>query len=453
MDRHVNAETVNKGQSHAEVEEGKCALVVDGVTLNGPTLDMQAAEAFLAEAMPIIMEEAVRKATDVREKVCEWRSPEQLKELLDLELRERGEAKSKILQRCRDAIRYSAKTGHPRFFNQLYAGMDPYSLVGRFLTEAINPSLYTYEVAPVFILTEEAVLTKMFEIIGWKEGGDGIFSPGGSVSNMYAVNVARYHHCPDVKELGLSAMPRLVMFTSQESHYSVAKAAAFLGIGTKNVYMIPSDKRGKMISVELEKQVKRAKDEGALPFMVNATSGTTVLGAFDPLEEIADICERHQLWLHVDACWGGGALVSKKHRNLLRGIQRANSVAWNPHKMLMAGPPRAAGAPGGAPRPPGQHGRLPWPAPASPGREEGRRALPASAGGGRGQDQRPRAEERLLRPPPGREGQPLQGGLPPHHRAQGRRQRVHVRREHAPPPGSQPGLSDALLHARRRGCR
>lgn len=337
MDRHVNAETVNKGQSHAEVEEGKCALVVDGVTLNGPTLDMQAAEAFLAEAMPIIMEEAVRKATDVREKVCEWRSPEQLKELLDLELRERGEAKSKILQRCRDAIRYSAKTGHPRFFNQLYAGMDPYSLVGRFLTEAINPSLYTYEVAPVFILTEEAVLTKMFEIIGWKEGGDGIFSPGGSVSNMYAVNVARYHHCPDVKELGLSAMPRLVMFTSQESHYSVAKAAAFLGIGTKNVYMIPSDKRGKMISVELEKQVKRAKDEGALPFMVNATSGTTVLGAFDPLEEIADICERHQLWLHVDACWGGGALVSKKHRNLLRGIQRANSVAWNPHKMLMAG--------------------------------------------------------------------------------------------------------------------
>eukprot|EP00063_Salmo_salar_P066104 XP_014040939.1 PREDICTED: acidic amino acid decarboxylase GADL1-like [Salmo salar] len=71
--------------------------------------------------------------------------------------------------------------------------------------------------------------------------------------------------------------------------------------------------------------------------MVNATAGTTVLGAFDPLEEIADICERHNLWMHVDACWGGGALMSKKHRYLLQGIHRANSVAWNPHKMLMAG--------------------------------------------------------------------------------------------------------------------
>ncbi|KAM6967398.1 cysteine sulfinic acid decarboxylase [Aplochiton taeniatus] len=287
--------------------------------------------------MLIIMEAAVMKGTNVKEKVCEWCSPEQLKELLDLELREGGEAHAEVLQRCRDAIRYSVKTGHPRFFNQLYAGLDPYSLVGRFITETINPSVYTYEVAPVFVLTEEVVLRKMIEFIGWDEGGDGIFSPGGSVSNMYGVNLARYHHCPDLKEEGLSAYPRLVMFTSQEGHYSIAKAAGFMGIGTKNVYIVPSDKRGKMIPVELEEQIKTAKLEGAVPFMVNATAGTTVLGAFDPLDEIADICERHNLWLHVDACWGGGALVSKKHKHLLKGVHRADSVAWNPHKMLMAG--------------------------------------------------------------------------------------------------------------------
>ncbi|XP_055760216.1 acidic amino acid decarboxylase GADL1-like isoform X2 [Salvelinus fontinalis] len=336
-ERQMNDTSSKASASLAEPKGKRPPVLVDGVTLNGPTLDIREAESFLRDAMPIIMEEAVWKATDIKEKVCEWRSPEQLKDLLDLELREGGETHPQILQRCRDAIRYSVKTGHPLFFNQLYAGMDPYSLVGRFITEAINPSLYTYEVAPVFLLTEEAVLKKMIEIIGWQEGGDGIFSPGGSVSNMYAVNVARYHHCPDVKVLGLSALPRLVMFTSQECHYSVAKAAAFLGIGTNNVYVIPSDKRGKMIPAEFEKQVQRAKDEGALPFMVNATAGTTVLGAFDPLEEIADICERHNLWMHVDACWGGGALVSKKHRYLLQGIHRANSVAWNPHKMLMAG--------------------------------------------------------------------------------------------------------------------
>ncbi|KAI1885607.1 hypothetical protein AGOR_G00205570 [Albula goreensis] len=313
------------------------AVLVDGMYLNGPTLDIRAAEKFVQEALTLILDEGVRKTADVREKVCDWHPPEELKQMLDLDLKENGETHAKILQRCRDAIRYSVKTGHPRFFNQLYAGLDPYSLVGRLLTETINPSLYTYEVAPVFVLTEEAVLKKMIEFLGWEEGGDGIFSPGGSVSNMYAVNVARYHCCPDIKEQGLSAMPRLVLFTSKECHYSVAKAAGFLGIGTKNVYVVSSDQRGKMIPAELEKQVLRAKAEGAQPFMVNATSGTTVLGAFDPLEEIADICERHKLWLHVDACWGGGALLSRKHRHLLQGIQRANSVAWNPHKMLMAG--------------------------------------------------------------------------------------------------------------------
>ncbi|XP_036395449.1 acidic amino acid decarboxylase GADL1-like [Megalops cyprinoides] len=330
----MSLEEDRKSFCNSELVKNKTVLMD---SLDVPALDIKVAEAFVEEALPLILEEAVRKATDVREKVCEWQPPQRLKEILDLELKEEGEDHSKILERCRDAMRYSVKTGHPRFFNQLYAGMDPYSLVGRFITEAINPSLYTYEVAPVFVLTEEAVLKKMMEFLGWEKEGDGIFSPGGSVSNMYAVNVARYSYIPDIKEQGLSGMPRLVLFTSQECHYSVAKAAAFLGIGTKNVYAVSSDERGKMIPAELEKQVLRAKEEGALPFLVNATSGTTVLGAFDPLEDIADICQTHSLWLHVDACWGGAALLSQKHRHLLKGIHRANSVAWNPHKMLMAG--------------------------------------------------------------------------------------------------------------------
>ncbi|MBN3274005.1 GADL1 decarboxylase, partial [Polyodon spathula] len=300
-------------------------------------MNSKAGERFVEEAFPIIMEEAIRKATDVNEKVCEWQPPEELKQLLDLDLREGGEAPQQILKRCKDVIKYSVKTGHPRFFNQLYAGMDHYSLVARFITEAINPSVYTFEVSPTFVMIEEVILKKMIEYVGWKEGGDGIFSPGGSVSNMYAVNLARYKHCPSIKDEGLSGMPRLVMFTSEECHYSIGKAAAFLGIGTKNVYVVPADERGKMIPEELEKQVQRAVKEGAVPFIVCATAGTTVLGAFDPLEKIADICQKHGLWFHVDASWGGGALMSNKHCHLLNGIQRADSVAWNPHKMLMAG--------------------------------------------------------------------------------------------------------------------
>ncbi|XP_071324421.1 acidic amino acid decarboxylase GADL1-like [Trachinotus anak] len=315
----------------------KCSPgIIEDFVLNSSTADVHGTESFVHRAMELIMDDAVKKATNVREKVCEWRSPEQLKELLDLELGDSGESESKILQRCRDAIKYSVKTAHPHFYNQLYAGLEPYSMVASFITEAVKTSLYTYEVAPVFTLMEDAVLRKMIEMIGWEEGGDGIFNPGGSMSNMYAVNLARYRYCPDIKEVGLFAAPRLVLLTSQECHYSISKAAALLGIGTKNVYMVSADKRGKMIPSALEEQIKRAKREGAVPIMVNATAGTTVLGAFDPIEEIANICEKYNLWLHVDACWGGAALMSKKHKQLLKGLHRANSVAWNPHKMLMA---------------------------------------------------------------------------------------------------------------------
>ncbi|XP_037533250.1 acidic amino acid decarboxylase GADL1-like [Nematolebias whitei] len=327
---------LNSAQSPATRSEECSSIIVDDVPLNGPALSALSWDSFIQQSMEIILEDAVKKATDVREKVCEWRRPEELKKLLDLELRDQGESESKILERCRDTIRYSVKTTHPRFFNQLFAGMDPYSLVASLITETIKTSVYTYEVAPVFTLMEEVVLKKMIEIVGWEDGGDGIFNAGGSMSNLYAMNLARYQYSPDIKELGLSVVPQLVLFTSQESHFSISKAAALMGIGTKNVYVVPSDKRGKMIPSALEEQIRSAKIKGAVPFMVNVTAGTTVLGAFDPIDSVAEICEKHNVWLHVDACWGGGALMSKKHKHLLKGIERASSVAWNPHKMLLA---------------------------------------------------------------------------------------------------------------------
>lgn len=98
--------------------------------------------------------------------------------------------------------------------------------------------------------------------------------------------------------------------------------ASFLGIGSKNVYLIKTDGRGKMLMRHLRQEIERARNEGAQPFMVSATAGTTVLGAFDPINEIADICQEYSLWMHVDAAWGGGALVSRKYRHLLNGIER-----------------------------------------------------------------------------------------------------------------------------------
>lgn len=304
--------------------------------LERPAVDGAAGEEFLRAAFQVLLEEAVRKGTDVAQKVCEWKEPHELRELLDLELRSHGEPAGRLLERCRDIIRYSVKTCHPRFFNQLFSGLDHHALAGRLLTETLNTSQYTYEIAPVFVLMEEVVLAKLRELVGWNSG-DGIFCPGGSISNMYAMNVARFQRFPESRQQGSRALPRLVLFASEECHYSIQKGAAFLGIGTDNVVLVRADERGKMIPEELEKEIERVKSEGAVPFFVSATSGTTVLGAFDPLGPVADVCQRHGLWLHVDAAWGGSALLSRKHRQLLAGIERADSVAWNPHKMLTVG--------------------------------------------------------------------------------------------------------------------
>ncbi|XP_043603143.1 cysteine sulfinic acid decarboxylase [Bombus pyrosoma] len=294
-------------------------------------------EKFMRSFIDLLLEEAVFEGTSRKNKVVEWMKPAALQSAIDLKLSDQGSSHEKLFTLARNVIKYSVKTGHPRFINQLYSSVDPYGLLGQWLTDALNPSVYTYEVSPVFSLMEEEILREMRKIVGWKDGkGEGIFCPGGSIANGYAINLARHYRFPQLKEVGLSSAGRLIIFTSRDSHYSVKKLSAFLGLGTSNVYEVKTNSRGKMCITDLEAQIKKALDEGAVPLMVSATAGTTVLGAFDPLREIAIICTKYNLWFHVDAAWGGGALMSTKHRYLLDGVELADSVTWNPHKLLAA---------------------------------------------------------------------------------------------------------------------
>ncbi|XP_064615118.1 glutamate decarboxylase 1-like [Liolophura sinensis] len=206
-------------------------------------------------------------------------------------------------------------------------------MAGEWLTATANTNMFTYEVAPVFTLMEDIILSRMRAKVGWT-GGDGILVPGGALANLYSVLAARYHKVPDVKFQGMKYLPQLVMFTSEQGHFSIKRSAAIMGIGTDNVIQIRCDGRGKMLVSDLESEVEAALARGCLPFYVNATCGTTVLGAYDPVHEIADVCQKHGLWLHVDGAWGGSVLMSNKHRHLLDGIERANSMTWNPHKLM-----------------------------------------------------------------------------------------------------------------------
>ncbi|KAK5914559.1 hypothetical protein CgunFtcFv8_008992 [Champsocephalus gunnari] len=292
---------------------------------------------FLQELVHILLS-YISKSSQRSSKVLDFHHPHQLREGLDgfsLELPDQPENLEQILVDCRDTLKYGVRTGHPRFFNQLSSGLDVIGVAGEWLTSVANTNMFTYEVSPVFILMEEFLLKKMQSIVGWSaDVGDGIFCPGGTISNLYSILVARYHFYPEVKTRGMGALPRLALFTSEHSHYSGKKSASVLGIGSENVFVVKCDERGKMIPADLESSIVAAKEKGLVPFYVNATAGTTVYGAFDPLNAIADICHKHTLWMHVDAAWGGGLLMSDRHRMKLQGIERAWSVTWNPHKMM-----------------------------------------------------------------------------------------------------------------------
>lgn len=202
---------------------------------------------------------------------------------------------------------------------------------------SIHEHRYTYEVGPVFTLMENQLLTTFAGLFGYTAAeSDGIFAPGGSISNMYAMMLARHRIAPDAKTGGLFGQQPLVAFTSIESHYSCRKAAHWLGIGTDNLVAVAVDGRGRMLADDLERRIGEARARGARPFFVNATAGTTVQGSFDPLQEIADICERHAIWLHVDACLGGSLVMASRRygERYLAGVGRSDSLAWNPHKSL-----------------------------------------------------------------------------------------------------------------------
>lgn len=158
-------------------------------------------EQFIRKCTEEIIRMAVIDGTDRHNKVIDWHTPEQLRSLYDFRLRNEGETHDNLYRLLQQTISYSVKTGHPYFVNQLYSGVDPYALIGQWLTDALNPSVYTFEVAPVFTLMEEEVLHAMRRLVGFPNDGygDGIFCPGGSIANGYAISCARYYKFPQAK--------------------------------------------------------------------------------------------------------------------------------------------------------------------------------------------------------------------------------------------------------------
>ena len=191
----------------------------------------------------------------------------------------------------------------------------------------------TYGGSPVATLIENKLIKKMANIVGFKDG-DGIFVTGGTQANLVAVLSARNALDPNIKKTGLRQQRDLVLLISDQAHYSFISAANVLGLGVENIIRVKSDDLGRMKPEALEIAIQTAIKENKVPFFIGATAGTTVLGAFDPIEKIARLASKHKLWLHIDGAFGGSALLSSRHNALLAGSELADSFSWDAHKMM-----------------------------------------------------------------------------------------------------------------------
>ncbi|MCB9743085.1 MAG: aminotransferase class V-fold PLP-dependent enzyme [Alphaproteobacteria bacterium] len=226
-------------------------------------------------------------------------------------------------------------TGGGRFYNQLFGSLEPAAVAAELLSVVFNSSMYTYKVAGPHVLIEAELVRRMCEAVGYAPGeGGGAMTPGGSMANLLGLRLGRNAIAPESRELGLYGRAPLLVYCSAEAHYSIAKNAGLLGMGRRYVRAIEVDGQGRMRPEALREAVRADRARGLQPAVVVATAGTTVRGAFDPIDAIADVCEAEGLWLHVDGAYGGTLLLHPEAREALQGSARADSFAWNPHKMM-----------------------------------------------------------------------------------------------------------------------
>ena len=299
----------------------------------------------LAGAIASVALEHLASESPVSAPVVRLRSPDDLHALFEavgvpLDLADNLSAADPddLVASARLIVEYSVDTSHRRFFNQNFAGPDPVAVAGDWLGATLNTTGATFEAAPVFTLMEAALLRKLAVIAGYIAADDdglppGLFAPGGSSGTLYALQLARHRMFPDVNATGSTGEP-VAVFVSDAGHYAAKKSASLLGLGTDAVITVTSDDSGALLPDELDQAIAEAHSEGRRPMAVIGTAGTTVTSAFDPLDAIAERCAEHDMWFHVDGCYGGSALFSLKHRHLLAGVERSDSFIWNLHKMM-----------------------------------------------------------------------------------------------------------------------
>lgn len=269
------------------------------------------------------------------------KSPDELADLLAGELcPAEGQELAAVLRRAEDVLRHSVVVTHPHTAAHLHCPPLLAALAAEVLVSALNQSMDSFDQAPAATVLEQLLVHGLCRQARLPDTADGIFTAGGTQSNYTGLWLARdaylrEHYAWSAQERGVPPEARRFrLLCSEAAHFTVEKSAAQLGLGTGAVVRVAVDRNFRMCLRDLRAQLESLHIQGLCPVAVVATAGTTDFGSIDPLPEVAALAKEHGAWFHVDAAYGGALLFSGRHADRLRGVERADSLTLDFHKLF-----------------------------------------------------------------------------------------------------------------------
>src|SRR2546426_1211259 len=258
-------------------------------------------------------------------------------------LPELGEDATKVLDEvCREMVDRGFHVSSANYFGLMNPTPTYVGVLAEALVAALNPQLATLARSQLASKIELETIRWIGERVGWPGEFNGTFTSGGNEANFSGLALALTAKFPDSIEEGVSSIGgQPVAYASAEAYHSLDKSAGLLGMGRKALRRIAVNEKAQLDPQSLERAIVADRVAGKQPFCVVATAGTTNSGAVDEMVAVSEICRRHNLWLHVDGAYGAAAIFSDRHRDLVRGIERADSLTIDPHNWLAM--PFAAG--------------------------------------------------------------------------------------------------------------
>jgi len=246
----------------------------------------------------------------------------------------RGRPLAEVAERiAREIVPDSNWLYHPRAMGHQVAAPLPAAVWSESIIGALNQSTAVFEMSPIGTTIERRVIRWMCDLVGFGRQAAGTMTTGGTEATFTGLLAARAAVLPDAWDYGIGANAP-VLVCGEHAHYAVTRPAGELGIGVRNVITVPSE-GFRMSPRALRETLERLRGAGRRVLAVSATAGSTPTGTFDDLSAIADVCDAFSVWMHVDAAHGGSALLSVRHGAKVFGIERARSIAWDPHKMML----------------------------------------------------------------------------------------------------------------------